>query len=151
MGFRLARAFAIRENNVIKPKVLVIPEATDPAHLRLIWEGDTVERMSIVSRDSASSSLLGISGFNSERILDEKVEILISKTRNFVRSLITRSTILSLLPLLLWWLIFQLNIYVPFHLRPTIHIRLLPWLEETFFGVPGMLYCLKGLFKKILY
>jgi hypothetical protein len=93
-----------------------------------------------MSRDSASSTLLGISGFNSERILDEKVEILLSKTRNFVRSLITRNTILSLLPLLLWWLIFQLNIYVPFHLRPTIHIRLLPWLEETFFGIPGVLY-----------
>jgi hypothetical protein len=92
-----------------------------------------------MSRESAAStSVLSFSGFSSERILDEKVELLFSKAKNFVRALITRSTILSLLPLLLWWMIFQLNIYVPFHLRPTIHIHLLPWLEETFFGMPGI-------------
>ncbi len=91
--------------------------------------------MSLIDAGS-SSSFSSVTGIV-DRIFDEKFELGLSKFRGFLRSLINRQTLLSLLPLALWWMIFQLNIYVPFELRPTIHLRLLPVLEQAIFGNQG--------------
>jgi hypothetical protein len=41
---------------------------------------------------------------------------------------------LSLIPLAVWWILFQLIQFIPSEYKPSISVKALPWLEEHFFG-----------------
>jgi membrane-associated phospholipid phosphatase len=58
----------------------------------------------------------------------------LTQPANHVKQYVSKQMLLSLVPLAIWWTVFQVVQYVPAAYKPAISVRALPWLEEHFFG-----------------